>query len=387
MIAETTNNKQFLSNMRILIVDKTAGLESSHERHRAIAERPSVDLHVLGPRRWIENGREVVWNPPEDCPYAAHIGAMFFKDYYARAGYSAGLNRALASSQPDVIQLLEEPWSISAWQTVMAAVVYAPTARILFYTWETIYRPWTYPSRASWLYGMIDKILHHRSTAAVCATQSAKAVLLRKGFSKPILTASYGIPSFFFNDNTQDLIPNRPFTAGYVGRILYMKGVDLLIEAAAALPDLHLIIAGSGEDQGTMQERCRELGIADRIKWRPPMPERQIPEFLRQMDVFVLPSRTTEGWSEQLGRAAIEAMACGVPTIGSSSGAIPEAIGGAGLIFKENSLQSLVEKIVRLRDCAPARNRLRHAGRERAIQCFTWDRFAGDLCSFYRTLL
>ncbi|MGC9327466.1 MAG: glycosyltransferase, partial [Candidatus Hinthialibacter sp.] len=252
--------------MRILIVDKTAGLETSHERHKAIAEQPGVDLHVLGPRRWIENGREIVWRPPENSPYAAHAGAMFFKDYYARAGYGAGLIRALAASQPDVIQLLEEPWSISALQTVIAAAVYAPTARLLFYTWENIYRPWTYPSRASRLYAMIDKILHNRSTAAVCATQGAKNVLLQKGYSKPILTASYGIPSFFFDETTQDSVPNRPFTIGYVGRILWMKGVDLLINAAAAIPDLHLIIAGSGEDQEKLQERCRELGIAGRVQ-------------------------------------------------------------------------------------------------------------------------
>ena len=47
--------------MRLLIIDKTAGLLSAHERHQALAELPGVDLHVFGPERWIENGREIFW--------------------------------------------------------------------------------------------------------------------------------------------------------------------------------------------------------------------------------------------------------------------------------------------------------------------------------------
>ncbi len=372
--------------MRILIVDKTAGLDSSHERHTAIARQPDVTLHVLGPRHWIENGREVIWQPAADCPYTAHRGSMFFKDYYARAGYASGLRRALIASQAEIVQLLEEPWSISALQTVLAAALWAPHAKILFYTWENIYRPWVYPSRASRLYAFIDKILYHRSTAAVCATQGAQVVLLKKGYTKPAAIIPYGIPGFFFEDAPEKNIPERPFTVGYVGRFLHMKGVDLLLDAVAALPGVRLILAGSGEDEAAFREQARRLGIEDRVEWHPPMPERQIPDFLRQMDAFVLPSRTTEGWSEQLGRAAIEAMACGIPTIGARSGAIPEVIGGGGLLFEENSAPSLAEILARLQHCAPERNRLRHAGRARARDCFTWNRFTRDLCAFYRTL-
>lgn len=372
--------------MRILIIDKTAGLDSSHERHQALASLPGAHLHVLGPRHWIENGRETIWHPAGDCLYTAHAGSMFGKDYYARAGYYSGLCRAIRRSQPEIVQLLEEPWSISALQTALAALLFAPKAKILFYTWENIYRPWIYPSRASRLYATIDRFLHSRSTAAVCATEGAERVLRKKGYSKPIRVISYGIPGFFLDESAEIQRLEPQFTVGYIGRFLRMKGIDLLIEAIAALPDVRLVLAGSGEDESSFRDLCQQRGIADRVKWRPPMPERMVPEFLRQLDVFVLPSRTTDGWCEQLGRAAIEAMACGIPVIGSSSGAIPEVIGGAGLLFDENSVQSLVEKIKQLRNCAPERNRLRHAGRARVQERFTWNRFAGEIYAFYETL-
>ena len=372
--------------LRILSIDKTAGLAASHERHQAMAQQPEVELHVLGPRRWIENGRDVIWRPPADLAYTPHFGAVFFKDYYARAGYYSGLCRALHRSQPDVIQLFEEPWSIAAWQTVTAARMLAPQAKILFYTWENIYRPWVYPSRASRLYAFIDKKLHQVSTGAICATHGAKDVLLQKGYRKPIAVIPYGIPDFFFPTGDEPQNPERSFTIGYVGRLLFMKGIDLLSAATAAMPDSRLLLVGSGEEESKFRALAQQLGISDRVEWLPPLAEERIPEILRRMDVFVLPSRRTEGWMEQLGRVAIEAMAVGVPVIGARSGAIPEVLGDAGLVFDENSVDDLIRQITFLRDHPEERRRLRRAGQARSREYFTWSRFAAQICAFYRTL-
>jgi glycosyltransferase involved in cell wall biosynthesis len=58
--------------------------------------------------------------------------------------------------------------------------------------------------------------------------------------------------------------------------------------------------------------------------------------------VIVLPSRTLHGkWKEQFGHVLIEAMAMGIPVIGSNSGAIPEVIGRSDLIFPENDSEEL----------------------------------------------
>ncbi len=371
---------------RVLIIDKTAGLESSHERHRAIANQPGIELHVLGPRFWIENGREIIWEPPDSLPYQAHFGKVFFKDYYARAGYYSGLWRAIVKAQPDIIQLLEEPWSITALQTVYTAAILAPSACILFYTWENFYRPWTYPSRARPLYRLIDKTLYTLSSGAVCATHGAKDVLLRKGYDQPILVNPYGIPSFFFNRNTISPSDARPFTFGYVGRLMFMKGTDLLLDALAAIPDARLILIGGGEDAEQYRVNAHRMGIDDRVEWITAITEHRVPDALKRMDAFVLPSRHTYGWKEQLGRVAIEAMAVGTPVVGSHSGAIPEVIDDAGLLFDENSIDDLVRQLLYLKNNPERRLELGQAGMERAYNHFTWPRFAAQLCEFYQRL-
>jgi len=367
------------------MIDKTAGLASSHERHREMAKISSIELHVLGPRRWIENGRAVEWRIQPDAAYAAHFGRVFFKDYYARAGYYSGLCHPLRAANFDIIQLLEEPWSISAMQAVAAASIFAPRAKILFYTWENIYRPWTYPARASALYAFIDKTLHRRSAAAVCATDGARDVLLRKGYAKPIAVIPYGIPAIFF-EHSGDLSESRPFTVGYIGRLLPMKGVDILLQAMREIDGARLRLIGGGDIEQYRNLAC-ELGIRDRVEWIGSLPEESIPAELRRMDVFVLPSRRTEGWMEQLGRAAIEAMAAGVPVIGANTGAIPEVLGGAGLLFEDGDVRGLAERIAKLRSRPDERARWSEAGGLRAQSRFTWPRFAAEICEFYQSLL
>ncbi len=371
--------------IRVLSIDKTAGLESSHERHQSMAQQKGIELHVLGPRHWIESGREIVWKIREDQNYFSHFGSVFFKDYYARVGYYSGLCKALIQSQPDIIQLFEEPWSITALQTIFAASIFAPGAKLFFYTWENIYRPWEYPSRASLLYRSIDKSVHTLSTGAVCATEGAKEVLIKKGYQKPILVNPYGLPSFFFERKPVETDDSRPFTFGYIGRMMYMKGIDLLLEALAALPDTQLLLVGGGKDAVQYRENAQRMGVDNRIEWLAGITEQRVPDALQRIDVFVLPSRHTYGWKEQLGRVAIEAMSVGIPVIGSNSGAIPEVVGDAGLFFEENSPEDLIKQLIVLRDDPQKRTELGEKGIQRARKLYTWPRFAVRLCDFYRS--
>lgn len=370
--------------LRILIIDKTAGLAASHERHQAIAGLPDIELHVLGPKHWIENGREVIWQPPLDTAYTVHYGKVFFKDKYARAAYYSGLTHALKGSKPDIIQLLEEPWSFTAAQTLVAAKLYAPQAKLLFYTWENIERGWNYPSRGAFLYRIIDQAMHNYSHGAVCATQQAEQVLQQKGFMKPTSAISYGIPDFFLNTPSKSEPSNDTFTIGYVGRLLRMKGVDLLLQAVKTIPTIKLMIIGSGSDEDQFQSLAKSLGINERVQWIQPVNENELPAYLHQMDVLLLPSRTTPGWKEQLGRVVIEAMAVGVPVIGSSSGAIPEVIGDAGMIFKEDDVDDLRMKIQQLINSPELSEQMANDGKLRVNQYFKWSIFAESLISFYR---
>jgi len=104
------------------------------------------------------------------------------------------------------------------------------------------------------------------------------------------------------------------------------------------------------------------------------------------MDVLTLPSRTCPNWKEQFGRVLIEAMACGVPVVGSDSGAIPSVIGDAGLVFPEGNAVALRDHLAALRDDVALRRSLGERGRQRVLACFTQERIAAQTVALYRAL-
>jgi glycosyltransferase involved in cell wall biosynthesis len=92
-----------------------------------------------------------------------------------------------------------------------------------------------------------------------------------------------------------------------------------------------------------------------------------------QIDVLVLPSRTTPSWKEQFGRVIIEALSCGVPLVGSDSGEIPWLIEltGGGMTFPEGDCEALAERLGTLRADAALRRNLAAAGREAVERLFS----------------
>jgi glycosyltransferase involved in cell wall biosynthesis len=132
---------------------------------------------------------------------------------------------------------------------------------------------------------------------------------------------------------------------GYVGRLAYIKGIDLLAyaftELRKAIPDARLIIVGSGEEDGKLRgvlNRALKEGTAH---IESDVPHHFLAEWYRAMDLFVMPSRY-----ENCSNAALEALACGVPFLGSDvrgNGRLVESEGG--WLFSKGSVDSLVQTI------------------------------------------
>ena len=115
------------------------------------------------------------------------------------------------------------------------------------------------------------------------------------------------------------------------------KGVLELCEAMKNYPEKKLYVAGSGKlENEVLKYNINYLGR---------IPLKDIDTFYSCIDLLAVPSQTTKSWSEQYGRVIVEAMARGIIVIGSDSGAIPEVISNDRLIFKEQSVNSIVEKI------------------------------------------
>ncbi|HEX6512756.1 MAG TPA: glycosyltransferase, partial [Chloroflexota bacterium] len=116
-------------------------------------------------------------------------------------------------------------------------------------------------------------------------------------------------------------------------------------------------------------------------------PSTGMPALYSRMDCLALPSLTTPAWKEQFGRAAVEAMACGVPVVGSDSGEIPHVLGEAGLVVPEGNAGALAAALQRLHDDAPKRHAMAEKGRRRVEERFTQRQIARETYEFYRGII
>jgi len=375
--------------MRVLVIDKTAGLKTAQERFRQLSRQEDVELHVLAPHLWMEHGLPVNASQLKPDGYTLHTGRVLWKGFYARGFYVTGLLRAFARSNPDIVHLLEEPWSFFAYQAVQAARLTASRSKFIFYTWENIYRDFDYPSRIPFIQRSIDRRLHRRSVAAMCASEQARSVLELKGFQGPIEVIPYGVDPPFLAESIEPALPKGegPFRLCYIGRFLKMKGLDILIEALGRVEDCELVLIGAGEWEESMRALIARKELEGRVRILSPLPREKVPSYLASMDALVLPSRTTEGWMEQLGRVMIEAMAVGVPVIGADSGSIPEVLGDAGLLYAEDTSPALAKSIESLRDDGELRAELIRRGKKRIEERYNWRHFAEDTYRLYQQVL
>jgi glycosyltransferase involved in cell wall biosynthesis len=191
---------------------------------------------------------------------------------------------------------------------------------------------------------------------------------------------------------SQPAIPNHrspvpsSFVVGYLGRLVPQKGLLDLVEALPLLPaHIHARLIGDGIQKPQLLARATELGVADRLElvaWT-----NDVPAELRRLDALALPSHTTPSWKEQFGRVLIEAMSCGVPVVGSSSGEIPQVIGEGGLVYPEGDIAALAAALRRLADDPALHNELGRRGRARVLEHYTQAALARRYYDIYRSML
>jgi glycosyltransferase involved in cell wall biosynthesis len=105
------------------------------------------------------------------------------------------------------------------------------------------------------------------------------------------------------------------------------------------------------------------------------------------MDILAAPSQTTRRWKEQFGRMLIEAMACGVPVVGSDSGEIPYVIGDAGKVVAEADTAAWARTLGTLFETPSLRAELSTLGREQAEVEFAWPVIAQQHLDFFEEVL
>lgn len=391
--------------IRVLAVDHTAGIAPFRKKFAALAAHPEIDLTVVAPNRWVENYREVRTLPGGDEGFRFAIGRVGWPGYENRAFFLSGLGAAIRRSRPQILHLWEEPYSVISLQAMWHAALWAREAQLVFSSADNMSGSFHYAYRPSWFYAAVERLAQRRCAAGTAITEEVAETLRRKGFSKPIeivplaldLAAYPGNPEIGEADLARRASPAATLNrfglpspiVGYVGRLLPVKGVDLLLRAVAALPAPRpsLVIVGEGPERYALETMASDLGIGATTRFLPLVAHEDVPALLSSIDVLVLPSRTTPRQKEQFGRVLIEGMAAGCVVIGSSSGGIPHVLGDAGLVFPEENWSALATEIRRAIDDSELARERRVRGRRRVRERYTWDAVAAELLGFYRRLL
>ena len=181
-------------------------------------------------------------------------------------------------------------------------------------------------------------------------------------------------------------------TVGYFGRMVPLKGVDLLIKALASITDLRwqLVLdefnAYSDPYASEIATLLESEGVSSRTRFFDATHE-EVPGYMNACDVIVLASRSTPIAKEQYGRVVTEAMACGRCVVVSDSGALPELVGEAGLVVPENDVGQLEVALRRVIGDPTLRATLGGRAKARAAKCFSTARQAEAMDEVFRALL
>jgi glycosyltransferase involved in cell wall biosynthesis len=165
-----------------------------------------------------------------------------------------------------------------------------------------------------------------------------------------------------------------------VGRLIPLKGQHYLMEAFGLIrqrfPGAALTLVGDGPDKEALQRRGGELGLTDAIRFAGEVPHEQIPGLLDDHDIFVLPSITLpSGETEGLGTVLLEAMAAGLPVVGTSVGGIPDIIrdGENGLLVRQRDPEAIARAVIRIATDNGLCGRLAQSALRDVRRRFSWE--------------
>ena len=363
--------------LKLLVVDHSFVNPLFRRRWQLLAARYPVEVMLLVPDRWqsdhfedavtyapqrTKNGRFQL-QPLPTVRTNRHMQYLFV---------SADIG--LRDFSPDLIHVQHSEMTLVHHQLLTYKRVWAPDAAYTFHSMNALGVPDArVDQRLRWRH------LRARADAALCHYPGVRQSLRSGGFEKPIhIQTSYGVDEDVFRPDPMvrqevrvELGLDGQFVIGFAGRLDQRKGIDTLLQALPAeVSERSLLLVGDGPMREEVDAIAEMPAYDGRIIVTGYRQHAAVARYMQAMDCFVHGSRTTATWVDTFPRAVVEAMATGVPVIGSDSGAIPYQLGDAGIIVPEGDAEALSGALDTLAGDPQRRRQLGAAGRRRAVEQF-----------------
>ena len=161
-----------------------------------------------------------------------------------------------------------------------------------------------------------------------------------------------------------------------------LKGLRYLLEAVARIRNerkIEVVVIGKPKENGEIDRLLGELSLGDSVRFTGRIEYEQFARYYAEATMAVIPSLY-----EGFGMPAGEAMACGVPVISTTGGALPEVVGEAGILVPPGDAHALRKAIVFLLDHPERRAQLGEAGLKKVRDSLTWRHAAEKTVRVYR---
>lgn len=296
--------------------------------------------------------------------------------------------KVLSGPRPDIIHVEYDPWTPEFWSAYLSTRLRWRGVPLLIYSKKNTRPP------LSGTRGRIREFLTRQGLKRVqmvlVASEMCRDIFLKLGVPKKAIQIQGYIPidTDIFSPSLRPA-HSSPFKVTFVGSIAHHKGVDVLLAAVEQLRE-----NGSHQIEVDLVGPIRDSAIA---AWEDEpwirswglLPNREVAAVLATANAFVMPSRVLPDHEEHDGQALLEAMASGIPCIGTRSGCIPELIVHevTGILVAPDDADDLAAAIERLVTDPELRVRLSAAALPAALQRTGLDALRSQRNSVYERML
>ncbi len=276
-------------------------------------------------------------------------------------------------------------WSLMASYGGFAALVYSwfrPKSKLLLTLQEG--DPLEHYAKRAGPFTFLHKMIFRRANAVQAISRFLGTWATDMGFRGTPVIIPNGVDIEKFT--RQQIADEGRLQLGYskddvvfvtTSRLSLKNGIDDLVKSLVLLSDNYkLLIVGEGEDRSKLENLVKDNKLSERVKFLGKKSHDELPAILQSSDIFCRPSL-----SEGLGNSFLEAMASGIPIIGTPVGGIPDFLldGQTGLFCRVRDPQSIAEAVKKLGGDVELRSRIVLQAQELVRRKYDWNLVASDI--------